>query len=112
MLAIKFRSVGKKHQRSFRIVVTEKRSKLQGRYVEDLGWFDPASDKFQVNAESAKKWIKNGAQPTESIHNLLVRAGAIKGPKIAVHKKKKVKKGEEPAVAAPAVKPAAPAAQS
>lgn len=95
MLAIKFRNVGKKHQRSSRIVVTEKRSKLQGRYVEDLGWLDPATDKFQVNAEKAKKWIAHGAQPTDSIRNLFVRAGVMKGPKIPVHKKPKAKKGEE-----------------
>ncbi len=121
MLAIKFKSVGKKHQRTFRIVVTEKRSKLQGRFVDDLGWFDPASDKFQVNGESAKKWISQGAQPTDSIHNLLVRAGVMKGPKIPVHKKAKTKATVDggvpqnaeknaaaaPAAAAPAEKPTA-----
>lgn len=91
MLAIKLRGVGKKHQRSFRIVVMEKRSKLQGRFVEDLGWFDPASDKFQVNAEATRQWIQNGAQPTDTVHNLLVRGGVVKGPKIPVHKKAKAK---------------------
>ena len=111
MLAIKFRSVGKKHQRSFRIVVTEKRSKLQGRYIEDLGWFDPKTDKYQVNAEAAKKWITHGEQPTDTIRNLFVKAGVMKGPKIPVHKKAKVKKGEEvPAASATPASSAAAAA--
>lgn len=89
MLAIKLKKIGKKHQPSFRLVVTEKRSKLVGRYVEDLGWLDPKSKEFKVNAERANYWIKVGAQPTDTVHNLLVKSGAIKGPKIAVHAKSK-----------------------
>ncbi|TRZ64895.1 MAG: 30S ribosomal protein S16, partial [Spirochaetia bacterium] len=89
MLAIKLKKIGKKHQPSFRLVVTEKRSKLVGRYVEDIGWLDPKSKEFKVNAERANYWIKVGAQPTDTVHNLLVKAGAIKGPKIAVHAKSK-----------------------
>lgn len=91
MLAIKFKRIGKKHQASFRVVVSEKRSKLQGRYVDDLGWFNPSSDDFKINNERALYWIKNGAKPTDSVHNLLVRGGAIKAKKIAVHSKVKVK---------------------
>ena len=94
MLAIKFKRVGKKHQASFRVVVAEKRSKLNGRFVDDLGWFNPKTDAFEINKEKTMYWIGVGAQPTASIHNLLNRAGVIKGKKIAVHKKAKVKKGE------------------
>ena len=89
MLAIKFKRIGKKHQASFRIIVTEKRSKLQGRYVDDLGWFNPHNSQFNINKERVNHWLKNGAQPTDSIHNLLVRALIIKGPKRPVHKIKK-----------------------
>jgi len=95
MLAIKLKKIGKKHQPSFRLVVTEKRSKLVGRYIEDLGWLDPKSKEFKVNAERVNYWIKVGAQPTDTVHNLLVRAEAIKGPKIAVHAKSK--KAPQPA---------------
>lgn len=73
MLAIKLRRIGKKHQAAYRIVVAEKRSKLQGRYVEDLGWFNPHTDAISVNRERADYWIKNGAQPTERVRNLLKR---------------------------------------
>lgn len=89
MLAIKFRRIGKKHQASFRVIVTEKRSKLQGRYVEDIGWWNPHADKFEIKKERAGYWIKTGAQPTDSVFNLLVSAGVIAGPKKPVHKKSK-----------------------
>lgn len=89
MLAIKLKRIGKKHQASFRIIVAEKRSKLQGRYVEDLGWWNPHVDKFEIKKERAGYWIKTGAQPTDSVFNLLVSAGVTAGPKKPVHKKSK-----------------------
>lgn len=89
MLAIKLKRIGKKGQASFRVIVAEKRSKINGRYVEDLGWFNPHSDKFSVKPEAVKNWLAKGAQPTESAHNLLVRAGVLTGPKKPVHAKSK-----------------------
>lgn len=104
MLAIKFKRVGKKHQATFRLVVTEKRSKLNGRFVDDLGWMDPHTDTFNVKQEEAKHWLSVGAQPTPSVHNLLVKAGVIEGEKIPVHQVPKKKEEEQ--------KPAAPAASA
>ncbi len=89
MLAIKLRRQGKKHQASFRVVVAEKRSKLDGKFVDDLGWLDPKSKKFELKKEKLEHWLKVGARPTPSAHNLLVRAGIIDEPKIAVHSTKK-----------------------
>ena len=104
MLAIKFRRQGKKHQASYRIVVAEKRSKMRGRFVDDLGWFDPHTKKFDLKKEKVEHWMKVGAKPTDSVHNLLVRAEIIEAPKIAVHSTKKKKKKEEPAAEAKAGK--------
>ena len=73
----------------FRVVVVEKKSKLQGRYVDDLGFWNPHSNKFLLNEEKTNKWLKEGVRPTDTAHNLLVKAGIIKGHKIAVHKKSK-----------------------
>ncbi len=92
MLAIKLKRIGKKGQASFRVIVGEKRSKLNGRYIEDLGWWNPRTDKFDLNKERADYWVKNGAQTTATAHNLLVEAGIINESKIPVHKKKKEKK--------------------
>ncbi|MBI5733078.1 30S ribosomal protein S16 [Candidatus Jorgensenbacteria bacterium] len=102
MLAIKLKRVGKKHQASFRVVVMEKRSKLQGRFIEDLGWWDPRADKGSVNPERAKYWISVGAHPTPSMHNLLVKTGVLNTKKIPVHKapKKIEKPSAEAAVGA------------
>jgi len=87
MLAIKLKRIGKKHQPSYRLVVQEKREKLGGRYAEDLGWYNPLLKKHEFNKERITYWLKIGAQPTDTVHNLLVKEGVISGPKIAVHKK-------------------------
>lgn len=109
MLAIKLKRIGKKHQPSFRVVIAEKRSKATGRYVEDIGWFNPRSKEFKINNKRVDYWVKSGAQPTDTVHNLLVRAEAISGPKKAVHAKSK-KAPAQPAAEATA--PAETAAES
>lgn len=85
MLSLKFLRVGKRGQPSYRIIAIEKRTKINGKNVEDLGWYNPKDKSFKVNEERVKHWLAHGAQPTESVHNLLVRAGVKKGAKIAVH---------------------------
>jgi small subunit ribosomal protein S16 len=87
MVTIKLRPVGKKKQRSYRIVVQPKRSKLKGRFVEDLGFYNPHTDTFGVNLHRAEHWLSVGAQPTDTVYNVLINAGVIKGPKRAVHSK-------------------------
>jgi small subunit ribosomal protein S16 len=99
MLAIKLRPVGKKKQISFRIVVVPKRSKLKGRFVEDLGWYNPHTDLFSVNKERAQYWVGEGAQPTDSVHNILISAHVIEGAKRAVHATSKKQAEEKPAEA-------------
>lgn len=105
---LKLKRIGKKHQASFRLIVDEKRHKLFGKNVEDLGWYNPRTDKFEIKKDRVEYWMKNGVQLTDTVHNLLVNAGVITGKKIAVHKQPKAKKGEaaKPAVAAPATAPA------
>src|SRR3989338_4006278 len=106
MLAIKLQRIGKKHQPSYRVVVQEKREKLGGHSTEDLGWWNPLLKKHELNKERALHWMKIGAQPTSTVHNLFIAAGIIEGKKIAVHKQPKKK--EEAAPAAPAVPAATP----
>lgn len=71
------------------MVVDEKRSKIKGANIEDLGFWNPHTNKFSVKKERIEHWIKNGAQPTDSVHNILVKAKIIEGPKIPLHKKSK-----------------------
>lgn len=89
MLAIKLQRIGKKSQASFRVIVQEKRTKLQGRSTEDLGWANPRTDRYEVNKERAAYWLTMGAQPTDTAWNLLVKAGVVRGAKRAVHGKSK-----------------------
>lgn len=120
MLAIKLKQIGKKHQKSFRVVVAEKRSKVRGNYVEDLGFWNPREKKMSVNKERALYWIGVGATPTDTVHNVLVKTGVIDAPKKAVHDVNahnkaltdKVKKAEEAKQAAEEAKKAAAEAKA
>ena len=95
MLAIKLKRIGKKHQPSFRIIVAEKRSKVTGRYVEDVGWLNPITKEFNIKKEQVEYWLKNGAQPTDTVYNLLVKSGLINGPKRPKHSKKRSNENKE-----------------
>ncbi|MEK7653741.1 MAG: 30S ribosomal protein S16 [Patescibacteria group bacterium] len=111
MLVLKLKRIGKKHQAAFRLIVDEKRHKLFGKNVEDLGWYNPRTDKHEINKERVSYWLKTGAQTTDTVHNILVSAGVIEGKKIAVHSQPKKKEGDDkaPAAVVPAAaeKPAA-----
>ena len=98
MLAIKFSRKGKKNQPFFKVIVLEKAKDPFGDFLEDLGYCDPLSKKISLKAERIKYWLSCGAQPTKSVHNLLVGQGIIKADKVKVskeHKKKKEEKEEE-----------------
>jgi small subunit ribosomal protein S16 len=71
MLKIKLFPRGKKHQRTFRIVVAEARSKSNGNVVTDIGFYTPQSKTLQIDKDSLAKWIKNGAQLTTGVDHLL-----------------------------------------
>ncbi len=106
MLAIKLRPIGKKKQISYRVVVGEKRSKLVGKFTEDIGWYNPHTNKFSLNNDRVKYWIASGALPTPSVHNILITAKLIEGTKIPLHGKSK-----QPQPEAAPVAPTAAAAQ-
>lgn len=74
MLSIKLKMIGKKGQRSFRLIVQEARAKLRGKFIEDLGWYNPHSNKFEFRKERVLYWLKVGAQPTETVSQLLKKS--------------------------------------
>jgi len=94
MLVLKLQRRGKKHQPFYRLVVSERRSKVTGQEVESLGWYDPKSKERKFNKERILHWLQNGAQKTDSVHNLLIRDGIIEGSRIAVHNKPKASEEE------------------
>lgn len=98
MLSLRFQRVGKKHQPSFRLVVAEKRSKLNGPSIERLGFYNPLFKKYNLNKERINYWLKVGAKPTATVHNLLVKAGLIAGPKVKIKIKSNKKESENSSV--------------
>lgn len=107
MLSIRLKGVGKKHQRSYRLVIQERRSKLVGHFIEDIGWYNPREDKFEVNAERAKYWLSVGAQPSLTIANVFKKS-KIALPEF-VHMKKIVSAKSKKAVVPPKAPSAAEA---
>lgn len=77
---IRLRRIGKKKAPFYRIVVADARSPRNGRFIEEIGTYDPSKDpsEFNVDAEAAKKWLGNGAQPTAEVAKILKIAGIEK----------------------------------
>jgi len=95
MLSIKLARKGRKNRPFFKLIVLEKTKDPFGDFLEDLGYYDPLSKKISLKAERIKYWLSQGAQPTKSVHNLLVSQEVIKGNKVNVFKKHKKKKEEK-----------------
>jgi small subunit ribosomal protein S16 len=94
MLVIRYFRIGKKNQPYFKIVVTDKRRPTKGgRFVEEVGSIDPVRKVKKLNADRIKHWLSVGAQPSDTVHNLLITEKIMEGKKIPVHHKKKIKGG-------------------
>ena len=70
---IRLRIMGAKKAPFYRIVVADSRYPRNGRFIEEIGYYDPAKTPVtvQIDAEKAKKWMSNGAQPTDTVRSLL-----------------------------------------
>ena len=72
--------MGKKKAPFYRIIVADSRSPRDGRFIEEIGTYDPNRNpsEYRVNEELAKKWLANGAQPTETVSRIFKAAGIEK----------------------------------
>jgi len=79
MVKIRLMRMGMKAAPSYRVVVSEASSPRDGRFIENIGWYNPLTDPstININAERARHWLSVGAQPTESVRQLLERAGVL-----------------------------------
>ena len=81
-MAVKMRlkRMGQKKAPFYRIVVADSRSPRDGKFIEEIGTYDPSTEPstFKVDEEAAKKWLQNGAQPTEVVAKILKLAGIEK----------------------------------
>ena len=98
MLIIRLQRTGKRNQPLFRVVLTEKRAPIKGKYIERLGFINPEKKEYDLNSERIKYWLSKGASPSDTVYNLLVVKQILPGPKRKIKikkKRKKVKKEKE-----------------
>ena len=79
MVKIRLRRMGAKKAPFYRLVVADSRFPRDGRFIEELGTYNPLTDPAEVNiqADKVREWIKNGAQPTETVRALLKKQGVL-----------------------------------
>ena len=101
MLRIRLRRVGKKGQAYYRVVVADQRFPRDGRFLESLGAYNPHATPptSDLNADRARHWLEQGAQPSEAAEKVLRRAGILNGAAVA----------EAPAATEPEAEAEAPA---
>ena len=76
---MRLRRIGAKKAPFYRVIVADSRSPRDGRVIEEIGTYNPLTDpvEIKIDAEKAKKWISNGAQPTETVKALLKKSGIV-----------------------------------
>ena len=79
MVKIRLRRMGSKKNAFYRVVVADSRSPRDGRFIEELGYYNPLTDPatIKINEEQAKKWIADGAQPTETVRSIFKKSRII-----------------------------------
>ena len=79
MIKLRLRRMGAKKRPSYRMVVADSRSPRDGRFIEIVGFYDPLTDPatIRVNEERTRHWLSVGAQPTETVRDILRRAGVL-----------------------------------
>lgn len=79
MLSIRLTRIGKKKQPSYRVIVVDKKKDPWGKYLENLGFYNPRTNPktIDLKIERIKYWISKGAQPSATVNNLLVDAGVL-----------------------------------
>ncbi|MBP5993810.1 MAG: 30S ribosomal protein S16 [Candidatus Moranbacteria bacterium] len=110
MLTIRFNRVGKKNQAYFRIALQEKGKAPGKRHVEMLGSYDPHKKVTVIKKERVLYWMGQGAELSDSVHNLLLREGVVEGDKRVIRMKRPEAPVVEEAPVAEAVE-AAPVAE-
>lgn len=79
MVKIRLRRLGAKKAPFYRVVVADSRFPRDGRFIEEIGTYNPLTDpvEIKIDSERAQQWIKNGAQPTDTVRGLLKKANVL-----------------------------------
>lgn len=79
MVKIRLKRTGRHKAASYRIVVADSHSPRDGRFIEEIGTYHPLKNgEVKINVEAAIKWVKQGAQPTDTVRNILNKQGVYK----------------------------------
>ncbi len=81
MVRIRLQRRGKRGYATYRVVVADGHAPIKGKFLVDIGHYNPHTDSFEVNAAQVAEWIQKGAKPSDTVHNLLVKHDIIKGEK-------------------------------
>ena len=76
---MRLRRMGMKKAPFYRVIVADSRSPRDGRFIEEIGYYNPLTEpaEIKIDADKAKKWLSNGAQPTETVKSLLKKSGIV-----------------------------------
>ena len=79
MVKIRLKRMGAHKQPFYRVVVEDSRAPRDGKFIEEVGYYNPMTEpkEIKIDAEKAKKWLANGAQPTETVKALFKKSGII-----------------------------------
>ena len=79
MVKIRLRRMGAKKAPFYRVVVADSRFARDGRFIEEIGYYDPTKEPpvVKIDAEKAKQWLDNGAQPTDTVREILKKAAVL-----------------------------------
>ena len=79
MVKIRLRRMGAKKAPFYRVVVADSRYPRDGRFIEEIGYYNPQTEpaEVKIDADKAKAWLANGAQPTETVKDLLKKSGIV-----------------------------------
>lgn len=77
---IRLKRMGAKKAPFYRLVVADSRSPRDGRFIEEIGYYNPTTQpaEVKIDEDKALKWLQNGAQPSDTVRNLLSKAGVMK----------------------------------
>ena len=78
-IKMRLRRMGAKKAPFYRVIVADSRSPRDGRFIEEIGYYNPLTNpaEIKIDADKAKKWLGNGAQPTETVKSLLKKSGIV-----------------------------------
>ncbi|MDY4060775.1 MAG: 30S ribosomal protein S16 [Anaerovoracaceae bacterium] len=79
MVKIRLKRMGAKKKPFYRVVVADSRRSRDGKFIEEIGYYNPMTEpvEIKIDSEKAQKWLGNGAQPTEVVKSLMKKSGVI-----------------------------------